>query len=88
MIHSPNIELPRKKTASGVSNGGCFLGKSICSSSFCCGDTMPEGTPRKLLDVSKLTNLGWQPTTPLEAGLPIAYDWYRQHECSVESLSA
>ncbi|QDU79080.1 GDP-L-fucose synthase [Polystyrenella longa] len=50
--------------------------------------TMLEGTPRKLLDVSKLTNLGWQPTTPLEAGLPIAYDWYRQHECSVESLSA
>lgn len=33
----------------------------------------PDGTPRKLLDVSKLHALGWQHTTPLEAGIRLAY---------------
>ena len=33
----------------------------------------PDGTPRKLMDVSKLTNLGWKYFTNLEAGLKIAY---------------
>jgi GDP-L-fucose synthase len=34
----------------------------------------PDGTPRKLLDVSKLTQLGWQASTPLPEGLRRAYD--------------
>jgi GDP-L-fucose synthase len=38
--------------------------------------TKPDGTPRKLLDVSKLTRLGWQATTSLEEGLRQAYSWY------------
>jgi GDP-L-fucose synthase len=33
----------------------------------------PDGAPRKLLDVAKLTNLGWQAKTPLRAGLERAY---------------
>lgn len=37
----------------------------------------PDGTPRKLLDVSSLTALGWQASTPLEAGLAATYEWYR-----------
>jgi GDP-L-fucose synthase len=37
----------------------------------------PDGTPRKLLDVSKLTALGWRAKTPLEQGLAQAYGWYR-----------
>ena len=36
----------------------------------------PDGTPRKLLDVSRLTALGWSAETGLEAGLKRAYDWY------------
>ena len=36
----------------------------------------PDGTPRKLLDVSRLTALGWSAETDLEAGLQRAYDWY------------
>ena len=33
----------------------------------------PDGTPRKLLDVKRITDIGWQPTTSLEAGLRLAY---------------
>jgi GDP-L-fucose synthase len=36
----------------------------------------PDGTPRKLLDVSKLTNLGWQATIPLRDGIAQTYDWF------------
>ena len=38
--------------------------------------TKPDGTPRKLLDVSRLTALGWSARTPLEEGIAAAYaDW-------------
>jgi GDP-L-fucose synthase len=36
--------------------------------------TKPDGTPRKLLDVSKLTSLGWQASTPLPLGIRKAYE--------------
>ena len=36
----------------------------------------PDGTPRKLLDTSRLTPLGWKPTIGLEAGIASTYDWY------------
>lgn len=35
--------------------------------------TKPDGTPRKLLDVSRLKTLGWQSKTPLETGIQLAY---------------
>jgi GDP-L-fucose synthase len=35
--------------------------------------TKPDGTPRKLLDVSKIHGLGWHHKTPLKEGLKIAY---------------
>ena len=34
----------------------------------------PDGTPRKLLDVSKLESLGWKYKTELEDGIRLAYD--------------
>ena len=37
----------------------------------------PDGTPRKLLDVSRLTSLGWRATTPLREGIALAYADYR-----------
>lgn len=38
--------------------------------------TKPDGTPRKLLDVSKLHSLGWKHTMPLNEGIKSAYDWF------------
>jgi nucleoside-diphosphate-sugar epimerase len=38
--------------------------------------TKPDGTPRKLLDVSKLTGLGWTASIPLEEGIAETYRWY------------
>lgn len=39
----------------------------------------PDGTPRKLLDVSKLFNLGWRPRIRLEDGIRSTYEWYMQN---------
>ena len=39
----------------------------------------PDGTPRKLLDVSRLEALGWSAKTPLRQGLELAYEWFRAH---------
>lgn len=38
----------------------------------------PDGTPRKLLDVSKLKSLGWVPKTPLLEGVEKTYKWFLQ----------
>lgn len=38
--------------------------------------TKPDGTPRKVMDVSKLNNLGWKAKTDLESGIENVYNWY------------
>jgi len=38
----------------------------------------PDGTPRKLLDTSRLTALGWTPNVSLRKGISLTYDWYRE----------
>ena len=40
----------------------------------------PDGTPRKLLDVSELNALGWRYRTDLESGIRQTYDWYRREK--------
>ena len=40
-------------------------------------DSKPDGTPRKLLNVSKLHALGWRHAIHLEEGLAATYEWYR-----------
>ncbi len=39
----------------------------------------PDGTPRKLLDTTRLRALGWQPRIPLREGIEGTYAWFRQH---------
>jgi GDP-L-fucose synthase len=42
----------------------------------------PDGTPRKLLDVTRLHQLGWKHKTSLEEGIKIVYEWYKLADCS------
>ena len=39
----------------------------------------PDGTPRKLLDTSKLTGLGWRPRIDLAEGIRSTYAWYLEN---------
>jgi GDP-L-fucose synthase len=38
--------------------------------------TKPDGTPRKLLDITKLRALGWKPSIPLRDGIAKTYEWF------------
>ncbi|MCC6638167.1 MAG: GDP-L-fucose synthase, partial [Ignavibacteriaceae bacterium] len=37
----------------------------------------PDGTPRKIMDVSRINNLGWKHKTSLEEGIKLTYEWYK-----------
>lgn len=41
--------------------------------------TKPDGTPRKLLDVSKVNELGWKAKIDLQTGIKLTYDWFVKH---------
>jgi len=41
--------------------------------------TKPDGTPRKLIDVTRLKNMGWEYSVGLEDGLKRTYEWYRNN---------
>lgn len=41
--------------------------------------TKPDGTPRKLLDVTKLHTLGWKHATPLDLGIASTYEWFKKN---------
>jgi GDP-L-fucose synthase len=46
---------------------------------FAFDPSMPDGTPRKLLDVSRLASLGWKPSIGLREGIGQTYRWYLEH---------
>ncbi len=54
-----------------------FTGRLVFDSS------KPDGTPRKLLDVSRLRDLGWQASISLSDGLRDTYAWFREHVADV-----
>jgi GDP-L-fucose synthase len=59
----------------------CELAELICDVVGFDGElvwdaTKPDGTPRKLLDVTKLHNLGWRAMIPLPDGIAQTYDWF------------
>jgi GDP-L-fucose synthase len=39
----------------------------------------PDGTPRKLLDIARQTDLGWKPRITLQAGIEQTYAWFKEH---------
>ena len=42
--------------------------------------TKPDGTPRKLLDISRIRGLGWQPKVDLPSGVASTYQWFLRHQ--------
>ena len=47
--------------------------------------SQPDGTPQKLLDVSRLADAGWRASTGLREGIATTYDWYLQHLSTVRT---
>jgi GDP-L-fucose synthase len=62
-----------KELAQTVSEVAGFKGKLEFDAS------KPDGTPRKLLDVSRIRALGWTPQVTLRTGITSTYEWYRSH---------
>jgi GDP-L-fucose synthase len=48
----------------------------------------PDGTPRKMMDSSRIMALGWQPQFSLEGGIADAYRWYREHQAAGATSAA
>jgi GDP-L-fucose synthase len=49
--------------------------------------TKPDGTPRKLMDVSKMKNLGWQYSTELIEGIDKTYKWFLQNIDNIKEVN-
>ncbi|MFZ5427812.1 MAG: GDP-L-fucose synthase [Thermodesulfobacteriota bacterium] len=45
----------------------------------------PDGTPRKLLDITRITALGWKPSIGLEEGVATTYRWFLEHQASLRT---
>lgn len=48
----------------------------------------PDGTPRKMLDVSRLDALGWRPSIDLETGVAATYEWYCKYVAGRQPVTA
>ena len=66
-------EVTIKQLAEAVKKTVGYEGEIVWNSA------MPDGTPRKLTDVTKLHNLGWTHKVELEEGIRLAYDWFREN---------
>ena len=66
-------ELTIKELAETVKKTVGFEGEIIWNKD------MPDGTPRKLTDVRKLHDLGWNHKVELEEGVKLAYDWFKEN---------
>lgn len=63
-------EISIKKIAEIIKNITRFSGKILYNKSY------PDGTPRRVLDISKIKKLGWEPKININDGLQIYYKWY------------
>jgi GDP-L-fucose synthase len=62
-----------KELAEMVAAATGFKGRLVFDAS------KPDGTPRKLLDTSRLTSMGWKPKISLKDGIEQTYAWFKQH---------
>lgn len=46
----------------------------------------PDGAPRKLMDVSRLTAMGWRAATPLRKGIETTYKWFMEHQAGLRQV--
>ena len=67
------VEISIRDLAQNVQKVVGFQGKLVFDSS------RPDGTPRKLADISKLDAMGWRHSIGLESGLASTYDWFVKH---------
>lgn len=67
-------DLPIKELAELIQTTVGFNGEIEWDSS------KPDGTPRKLLDVSRITALGWKPQISLEEGISSTYEWFKSNQ--------
>jgi GDP-L-fucose synthase len=49
-------------------------------------DTKPDGTPRKLMDISKMHDLGWKHKVDLEEGIQMTYDWFLENVNGIKEV--
>jgi len=73
------IDCTIKELAETIANVTGFKGKLIFDSS------KPDGTPRKLMDVSRLNGMGWHHSISLESGLADTYTWYKNNVQKIRS---
>ncbi len=66
-------DLDIKELAFKIANAAGFTGDIIWDSS------KPDGTPRKVLDISKITNLGWKQSISLDSGIAQTVQWYQEN---------
>jgi GDP-L-fucose synthase len=48
----------------------------------------PDGTPRKVLNVGRLRELGWSPRIELAEGIRSTYQWFLDHEAAVSNVAS
>ena len=49
-------------------------------------DSKPDGTPRKLMDVSKMKGLGWEYSTELGDGIKKTYKWFLENIDTIKEI--
>jgi len=68
------LEITIKDLAARIAKQSGFLGNTIWD------DKRPDGTPRKVLDVTKITALGWEPKISLDEGIATTVEWYQENK--------
>jgi GDP-L-fucose synthase len=67
-------DLTIKELATKIASAAGYKGEILWDAN------KPDGTPRKVLDISKITNLGWKPSITLDSGIAQTVQWYQENK--------